>query len=305
MTPQQYQALLRQQLQRLQNAERQRIAEVNRQIDQFNRAEKARVDAHNREVRRANEHTRRVINQYNADVQRHNAAVLANRQRIARAISALRQPTIVVRPTFRVSVEALNEDFSALARENHTAIQHQQRLLVDLPERENANSLEVLSALSGAPGDFDDAGESEDFGPALAAISPELLKRWIGAKRALNPENPEAARHFCSSVREIFTRILELRAPSELVLREVPQCDKAQDGAPTRRARMQFALQRKRLVVPTLVTFADSDITNIVELFKVLNSGTHGESGHFTMPQLLAIQRRVEDGIVFLIEVMS
>lgn len=317
MTPQQYQAWVRAQ----QNLRRQAIDRYNREVDQFNRAEKARVDAVNREIQRVNQHNKQVaqhnrqvvqranqqIEQHNRQiVQRHNAAVVADRQRVARALASLRQQPAVVRYTvLQSSVYSLNDQFSALQKESTNAPAAHRRLLVDLPERENANSLEVLSALAGNGGEFDDAAEADDFGPALAAISPDLMLRWKGAKHALDPENPDAARHFCASSREIFTRILDLRAPAEEVLRVLPHCEKTQNGAPTRRAKIYFALQRKKIGGDGLVSFADTDINNVVELFKVFNTGTHGEAGTYSLGQLTAIRRRVEDGMAFLIEVMS
>lgn len=52
--------------------------------------------------------------------------------------------------------------------------------------------------------------------------------------------------------------------------------------------------------VTELVDFATEDIANVLELFDVLNAGTHGQAGRYDMATLGAIKQRVENGLVFL-----
>lgn len=59
-------------------------------------------------------------------------------------------------------------------------------------------------------------------------------------------------------------------------------------------------LSRRGIEDDALEDFVENDISNIVELFRVFNDGTHGSSGTFNLPQLFSIKRRVEDGILFL-----
>ena len=53
----------------------------------------------------------------------------------------------------------------------------------------------------------------------------------------------------------------------------------------------------------SVVKFADEDITNILELFKVLNGGTHGKAGKYEYNKLVQVKKRVEKGINFLCEI--
>ena len=81
-----------------------------------------------------------------------------------------------------------------------------QEWLAALTERETANSLEALTVALG------DDLESQDQDPLeetaitneLESIDADLDSRWRGALFALSPRNPDAARDFCTSVREIF-----------------------------------------------------------------------------------------------------
>lgn len=292
MTPSQF----RSKLQQIQSRRRQAI-------DRYNQA----VRDHNRKVNQA-------IDSYNREVRAHNARVRADRQRLAQAIQRLesRRTTVVTRHVyFRASVETLHRSYVTL--ESSVAGRHTSQLendLLDLSERENANSVEVLNAL--LADESHDSAQADDLARLretrvdgeLVTLSQDLDSRWRGALFALNPQNPDASRHFCTSAREIFTTILEQRAPDAEVKRTIPDCP-LHDGRPTRRARIQFALHRKGLLVEPLEQFVDDDIENVVQLFKTFNDGTHGSAGRFPFEQLRALKTRVEDGIIYLSRIFS
>ena len=173
---------------------------------------------------------------------------------------------------------------------------------MDLSGRETSNSLGVANSLLG---DEDPSLTEGDLGSTtviaeLQEISPDLDSRWRGAVFSLSPRNPDAARHFCTSAREIFTQILEITAPDKDVLRANPNCMTTDSGKPSRRSKIQFLLDRKGLADDALESFVEDDMDNIIQLFRLFNDGTHGSSGRFTISQLVAVKRRVENGIQFL-----
>lgn len=202
----------------------------------------------------------------------------------------------------RTSAVTLNEYFETLTQEDFSRVSQSDRAIVsELPARENANSLEVIAGLQTphpdghTPFQIDTAITNE-----LRLISNDFHERWHGAIFSLNPRNPDAARHFCTSAREILTGILELRIPDAAVLAIHPNCARTQDGKPTRRAKVRFALQQKGILSDAMEEFVNKDIDNVVELFTVFNQATHGAAGRFGMQQLVSIKKRVEDGILFL-----
>ena len=140
---------------------------------------------------------------------------------------------------------------------------------------------------------------------SLSSFSEDLAMRWSGAIFALNPANPDAARHFCTSAREIIAEILNGEAPGEHVLARFPNCERTQLGTPTRRAKVQYCLDRSGLSNVLLESFIDTNIKDLTILFQDLNSGAHGSAGKFTLEQLGAIKTRVEDAIEFVCEVVS
>ena len=99
---------------------------------------------------------------------------------------------------------------------------------------------------------------------------------------------------------EILAQILEIKAPDDQVLRVLPSPECTDQGRPTRRTKIKFFLHQKGMLDESLENFIEKDIDNIVELFTVLNDGTHGPAGRFEPFQLSSIKKRVEDGIVFL-----
>lgn len=116
---------------------------------------------------------------------------------------------------------------------------------------------------------------------------------------SLNPANPDATRHFCTSAREIFTEAIEITAPDEVVFAHNPHCEKTDRGNATRRAKISYLLSKKGIDA-SAEQFVDDDITNILDLFHVLSDGTHGAAGKYSIAKLKAIKKRVEGGIGFL-----
>lgn len=253
--------------------------------------------------------SQRALN-YQQAVQTHNAKVRTTQQRINQALAKLQRLSTSSRQTeFRSSVDSLHTAYTRLKerslREQLTA---EQQLVLDLAERENANSLEVMDAL--LDDEAKDLEDSHDLGTTiiideLRNISEDLHGRWDGALYALNPRNPDAARHFCTSTREIFTQILEVRAPDGQVLSIMPNCPKTEQGKPTRRAKIDFLLHRKAMMFEELEDFARQNIENILYLFRILNDGTHGSTGKFDLHKLFTIKKRAEDGIIFLSKIIS
>ncbi|MCY3994352.1 MAG: hypothetical protein OXF50_24225 [Caldilineaceae bacterium] len=129
--------------------------------------------------------------------------------------------------------------------------------------------------------------------------------RWSGALFALNPRNPDAARHFCTSAREILANILDTEAPNADVLSRFPDCQVTGQGTPTRRAKIHYCLDRSGLNNETLEDFIDANINDLSVLFKDLNTGAHGPAGRFSLPQLAAIKIRVEDAIDFICKIVT
>lgn len=274
---------------------RQAQAKHREAVRKYNRA----VDEYNRQARRA-------VDNYNREVRAHNARVRADRQRLKSAINRLNsQAQSPSRVTYTVRSSTVYQSYQRLeTRAEQGAYSESFNEVLDLAERETANSAELESALASPPTDADaepNVTPDPDLVSKLTNIGSDLADRWRGALFALSPRNPDAARHFCTSARELFVRILDHGAP-EAAVRASDICELTSDGRTTRRSKIQFMLARGGLTDEALQAFVEHDVENILELFRVFNDGTHGSAGKFGASQLSLMKTRVEDGLKFLTE---
>lgn len=285
-------------------------SQIRSKLRQIESKRRQAINQYNNAVRRHNQRVRSAISSYNQAVRAHNARVRANRQRLKSGISRLSHQTSTRRYNiFRTSVESLHNTYTRF--EEHYALQDREPAygrVADLAERETANSVAVMNSLLGDDVETDQATddlEQAGLDTELRKISAELHDRWQGAVFALNPHNPDAARHFCTSVREIFTQILNLKAPDREVVELIPDCERTPHGSPSRRSKIRFLLHRKGILKDELEAFVEEDMENILQLFRVFNDGTHGSAGAFDLSQLATIRKRVEDGISFLAHIVN
>ncbi|MCG6116949.1 MAG: hypothetical protein MEQ07_01980 [Aquimonas sp.] len=257
-------------------------------------------------LRQAVSNFNRSIDAYNREVRAHNNRLRANRQRLVNELRKLQASTAPVRyQVVRSDAVLLSTRFEAL---EHRESEYEQvsggSNFLDLSERESANSIELANALEA---DEDPSGTSASVPDAdplvldiLSDVSTDLQDRWRGALFSLSPQNPDAARHFCTSAREVFIQILEHYAPDASVIDAFPDCEKTDSGAPIRREKVRFMLRRAGLLTAESVEFVTEDVKNVLGLFRVFNDGTHGSSGRYTLSALSAIKQRVEHGICYL-----
>lgn len=244
------------------------------------------------------------IRTYNSKVRAHNNRVRANRERLRRELQKIaRNASKPQYITFRTSVNTVQQSYVTLEHRAEDNIYDERfNRFLDLSEREAANSASVLNALDGEETDAADEHElpASSIDHIVESISQDLVDRWHGALFALNPQNPDAARHFCTSARELLTEILERFAADYDVKQSLPDCEVTPQGKPTRRAKIRFFFHRQGIVDDAVTTFVDDDLENVVQLFRVFNDGTHGSSGKFNHAQLVAIRGRVENAVSFL-----
>ena len=262
-----------------------------------------------RQAKNKSEQARRKLNQNirkaKNEIRRHNARVRANRQKIINQLNRLRSRTVIRHKVLHTSTLALNASYQNLEAKEHEfenlAFGNE---FLDLSEKENANSLAVSNVLEGGEQENIAGNEEElvstSITDELSQISTDLDSRWKGALFSLSPSNPDASRHFCTSAREIFIQILDHYAPNVAVLARFPDCDKTEDDQPTRRWKIKYILVNAGIVSEEAVDFVDEDVKNVLQLFNVFNTGTHGSAGVYEFSKLAAIKERVESGIMYL-----
>lgn len=270
----------------------------------FRQLESKRRQAINRYNQKVRD-LKRAVDRYNREVRAYNSRLRSHQQRVRTEFTKLQRKQSSGYSTLRVSVSSLHSTYTRLEQSVSSRIlTPQENYFLDLSERENANSINVLNTLLSPENTQSETGvpqlQQTEINDDIAVISEDLDSRWRGALYSLSPSNPDASRHFCASAREIFTEILDLKAPDNSVEDLIPDCQKTDLGTPTRRSKIKYLLLKKEIPNDLLAEFVDNDIDNIIKLFDVLNTGTHGAAGRYDLETLSSIKKRVEDGLMFL-----
>lgn len=281
-------------------------------IRQQQQKQRQAINKYNQAVRQRNSKVKRAVDDYKREVRAHNTRVRANQRRLKSELARMSQQKTTVTTryvVYQTSTETLVKSYDQLDRRAEEGqLDSRFDRVLDLSERETANSVSVTNTLLSYETNSNEEADNlrdAELANQLREISPDLDDRWRGAVFALDVKNPDAARHFCTSAREIFTEVLEVKAPDDDVFLLFPDCDKTDRGNATRRSKIRYVLHRNGMTDETLEDFVEEDVENILQLFKVFNDGTHGSAGKFGLKQLNAIKKRVEDGIVFLAEVCA
>lgn len=263
-------------------------------------AERA-INNYNRAVRKYNSDVKRAVSTYNTEVRRYNSTVRHNRQIIQRELaklnSASRSPQYHV---YRTTIATMQHHYNNVISiyDDGFPVTPDQEHILNIIEQEQAHSLITANAVLNDTV-CDETGTDVEISEKLGAISIDLMNRWKGAVFSINPQNPDAARHFCTSARELFTEFIEMMAPDHSVFEFNPHAEKTERGNATRREKIKY-MMRNTDMDDCIAEFADADISNIVELFSVLSNATHGAAGKYEFQKLVQVKHRVERGVNFL-----
>lgn len=276
-------------------------AQFKRMVDAQNRKVKQAVDKYNREVAAYNRNLQRAVGDYNREVRAHNARVRSNRRRLNAEVTRLNHQRSTTR---YVSVQTfalgLHTAYSYVDAESDLWNERGQEL-ADLAEAEAANSIQVANALLEETLVSPEEIEETSLTDELSLLSADLHSRWEGARFAINPRNPDAARHFCTSAREVIVELINMKAPDAAVLEAKPDCQRGPDGkAVARREKIGYLLDLNGASYETLGDFVDTNVNDVMNLFSQFNKGTHGAAGRFDITALRTIKHRVEGAIRFL-----
>lgn len=280
------------------------MSQFKSKLRQIENKQRQAINNYNRAVRQYNSNVKKAVSDYNAFVRNYNATVKRNRQIISRELGKL-QSHSTTRTTYTVSLNTMQQHYNTVNSyygEGVTVDPYQSRVL-DLIEQEQANSVITANAVENNEYPEENT-EDVEIGNKLLSVSQDLNDRWKGAVFSLNPNNPDACRHFCTSARELFTDFIELKAPDIEVFAFNPNCAKTERGNATRKEKIKYMLRNSQLN-DSVVSFVESDIDNILELFHVLSDGTHGIAGRYDNKKLMQVKKRVEQGIYFLCEIVA
>mgnify|MGYP001625523652 FL=1 len=262
---------------------------------------------YNQGMRKIERQINHKINDYNRAVKRYNSNLRKNQSKIKSELMKFqRNSTIrVSSSTYKISVINVNQSYDRLSQKyDFEDNSNRYRNFLEKIEEENANNLEVANVILNND-EINNEGyslEENIVSNKLLNISEDLDNRWKGAIFSLNPKNPDATRHFCTSTREIFIQIIDTKAKDNDVIHAFPDCEKTNNGTVSRRSKIKYLLHKKGVNDIDIENFVHTDIENILSLLYELNGGTHGQAGKYSINQLKSIKKRVENGLNFLCE---
>lgn len=135
----------------------------------------------------------------------------------------------------------------------------------------------------------------------LGSLNPALIKLWQGANEALRSRNPDAVRHFITSLRELLTHVIHTLSPDEDVRRWSALPEHYHNDKPTRRARLLFICHEVNY--EPFNEFLKKDIDSVLACFDLFQQSTHEIQSSLSQAQLEAIKLRTESAIRFLIDI--
>ena len=254
-----------------------------------------------REEKKAEMQFKQEINNYNKAVRQYNSNVRNNKNKILRELNRMKS-TYTINTNYYVTTKLVHNFYIKVSNSYDNGLVEED--IFNAIENEDANNLELSNVVlnndevENSDVDLDESNISAK----LIKISTDLNDRWKGALFSLNPNNPEAARHFCTSTREILKVLIDDRIKDKDVIDSNPQCDKTNYGSPTRKEKIKYAMNKKGISDELIIEFTDSNIENTISLINELSNGTHGHSNKYSLNQLKSFKKRFEDSINFVCE---
>ena len=264
-------------------------AQLRAALQKVQRDQKRAIDSYNREVRKRNAAANRAVNDchrevrnYNSKARAHNRQVESQRRRLNQEIGRLNarrsEPTFVsYTASTRAFVDVYARAEAGLASGSGTNADER---ILNLVSNEAANSVYLANALDGdgdpAEAFTEDELRAPSMEPELGHFGKDVQRRWVGALYALSPQNPDAARHFCTSAREVVITMLDSSATDAEVKAQDPDCELTDFGVVTHRSKVAYLLRRQGITRSGITDAVSADVDNLLSLFRTFNDGTHG-----------------------------
>lgn len=240
------------------------------------------------------------INDYNRAVRQYNSNVRTAQNKIQRELNRMQTATYTIKTNYYISTKVVHDTYTKVSNSYDNGDIDES--IFKAIENEDANNLELGNVvLNNEEIENSDVELDEsNISAKLIKISSDLDNRWKGALFSLNPNNPEAARHFCTSTREILKVLIDDGIKDKDVVATNPQCKKTNNGTPTRKEKIKYAMNKKGISNKLIIEFTNNNIENAVSLINELSNGTHGHSNRYSLNQLKSFKKRFEDSINFI-----
>jgi hypothetical protein len=132
---------------------------------------------------------------------------------------------------------------------------------------------------------------------------PELVGLLDGARPAFASNHTDYQRHFITSLRELFTHVLQQLAPDDQVRRFSTDAKDFPNDRPTRNVRLRYIC--RGINDERFGKFVEKDVAAMLALVDLFQGGTHAVTCSYTEQQLRALLVRAEGLVHFLLEIAA
>ena len=213
------------------------------------------------------------------------------------------------RDSIEATMKSLTDSFATIYVEDRLSLLSLPRLVVERPPQEIFVHITSVESISSAEG-VDDEAETETetlwvetetaLPPMLKRFSPDLVRKWQGAREALASRNPDRIAHVSVSIRELFRIVLHAVAPDDAIRKWSTSKEDFDKGRPTRRARFRYAT--RKIDHPPFSDFLAEDFSAALELLTLFDEGVHALRPNLTEQQVRLMTLRMGQFLWFLVE---
>lgn len=261
---------------------------------------KSQMNKIQRDAKKIERQFKQGINDYNRAVRQYNSNVRTAQNKIQIELNRMQTATYTVKTNYYISTKVVHDTYTKVSNSYDNGDIDES--IFEAIENEDANNLELGNVVLNNEEieNYDVELDESNISAKLIKISSDLDNRWKGALFSLNPNNPEAARHFCTSTREILKVLIDDGIKDKDVVATNPQCEKTNNGTPTRKEKIKYAMNKKGISNKLIIEFTNNNIENAVSLINELSNGTHGHSNRYSLNQLKSFKKRFEASINFI-----
>jgi hypothetical protein len=139
----------------------------------------------------------------------------------------------------------------------------------------------------------------DEFEERLFALAPSLKEMYRGAIETMERGGPDWRRQAMVSFRELTSHVMHMLAPDERV-KPWAKSEHFDKGRLTRRARLEYIFES--IAGGEFTNFFKADLKASIELFDLLNNGTHRLTSTATPEQLRYLKGRVVNLVSVMLE---
>ena len=134
--------------------------------------------------------------------------------------------------------------------------------------------------------------KNDNIESILMKLNEKYANLWNGAIQSKFSDNPDKIRHYCISIRELFTHIINDLAPDDKIKEWTQDPKLYNNNAPTKKARILYIF--RELNNDQFLSSIEENINFFLNIIEILNKGTHELFSSFNDEKIVFIEIKIE-----------